>query len=91
MMNPMLQALGATSPTAGLPANIKNIKNTITMLKNAKNPAALMQSLIQQNPEYKRAADYIQSCGGDPKKAFEQLAREKGIDPAEIAAQLQGI
>lgn len=61
------------------------------MLRNAKNPAALMQSLIQQNPEYKRAADYIQSCGGDPKKAFEQLAREKGIDPAEIAAQLQGI
>lgn len=87
----MLQALGATSPTAGLPVNIKNIKNTITMLRNVKNPAALMQSLIQQNPEYKRAADYIQSCGGDPKKAFEQLAREKGIDPAEIAAQLQGI
>ena len=89
MSNPMLQALGArTSPTAGL-ANIKNIKNTITMLKNAKNPAALMQSLIQQNPEYKRAADYIQSCGGDPKKAFEQLAREKGIDPEEIAAALR--
>lgn len=87
----MLQALGmAKNQTAGL-ANIKSIKNTITMLKNAKNPAALMQSLIQQNPEYKRAADYIQSCGGDPKKAFEQLAREKGIDPAEIAAQLQGI
>ena len=89
-MNPMLQALGARSQTAGL-ANIKNIKNTITMLKNVKNPAALMQSLIQQNPEYNRAADYIQSCGGDPKKAFEQLAREKGIDPEEIAAQLQGI
>lgn len=89
-MNPILQALEARSQTAGL-ANIKSIKNTITMLKNAKNPAALMQSLIQQNPEYKRAADYIQSCGGDPKKAFEQLAREKGIDPAEIAAQLQGI
>ena len=84
----MLQALGAgTSPMGGL-ANIKNIKNTITMLKNAKNPAALMQTMIQQNPEYKRAADYIQSCGGDPKKAFEQLAREKGIDPAEITAAL---
>ena len=80
----------AKNQTAGL-ANIKNIKNTITMLKNAKNPAALMQTMIQQNPEYKRAADYIQSCGGDPKKAFEQLAREKGIDPAEIAAQLQSI
>ena len=88
MSNPMLQALGAgTSPMAGL-ANIKNIKNTVSLLKNAKNPAALMQSLIQQNPEYKRAADYIQSCGGDPKKAFEQLAREKGIDPAEITAAL---
>lgn len=87
MNNPMLQALGArTSPTAGM---LGNIKNTITMLKNAKNPAALMQSLIAQNPEYKRAADYIQSCGGDPKKAFEQLAREKGIDPEEIAAQLR--
>lgn len=85
----MLQALGVgTSPTAGALGSLKNIKNTITMLKNAKNPAALMQTMIRQNPEYKKAADYIQSCGGDPKKAFEQLAREKGIDPAEIAAQL---
>lgn len=61
----------------------------VNLLRNAKNPEALMRSMIAQNPEYKQAADYIQSCGGDPKQAFEQLAREKGIDPAQIMDALR--
>ena len=69
-------------------ANLKQIKNVINVIKNAKNPTALMQSMIAQNPAYKNALEYIQACGGDPKQAFEQLAQERGIDPKEIEAML---
>lgn len=31
-----------------------------------------------------QAIDYVKQNGGDPKAAFQKLAEEKGIDPAEI-------
>ena len=81
----MMQMLGAGSQTAGLLANIKKIKQTIDMLKNAKNPQALMMSI----PGGKEAAEYIKNCGGDPQKALEQLARERGIDIDQIMSALR--
>lgn len=41
--------------------------------------------MVMQNPAYKNALEYVQANGGDPKAAFEQLAREQGLDPGEIA------
>lgn len=55
------------------------------MLKNAKNPQALMMSI----PGGKEAAEYIKNCGGDPQKALEQLARERGIDIDQIMSALR--
>ena len=83
----MMQMLGAgtASPTAGALANVKKIKDTITMLKNAKDPQALMMSM----PGGKQAAEYIKNCGGDPRKALEQLAQEKGIDIDQILSALR--
>ena len=40
--------------------------------------------VAQKNPQIQQAIDYVNSNGGDPKAAFEKLAAEKGIDPAEI-------
>lgn len=83
----MMQMLGAgtANPTAGMLANVSKIKQTITMLKNAKNPRALMMSI----PGGKEAAEYIAKCGGDPQKALEQLARERGIDIEQIMSALR--
>ena len=82
----MMQMLsGTANPTAGMLANVKKIKETITMLKNAKNPQALMMSI----PGGKEAAEYIKNCGGDPQKALEQLARERGIDIDQIMSALR--
>lgn len=83
-MMQMLSA-GTASPTAGMLANVKKIKETITMLKNAKNPQALMMSI----PGGKEAAEYIKNCGGDPRKALEQLAQERGIDIEQIMSMLK--
>lgn len=87
MSNPMMQMLGAgtASPTAGALANVKKIKETIAMLKNAKDPYALVMSM----PGAKEAKEYIAKCGGDPQKALEQLAQERGIDMTEIMAALR--
>ena len=41
--------------------------------------------MVMQNPAYKNALEYVQAHGNDPKAAFEQLAREQGLDPEEIA------
>ena len=81
----MLQMLGAAKQTSGAAAKLGEIKKTIGALKAAKNPAELMRSMMMQNPAYKNALEYVQAHGNDPKAAFEQLAREQGIDPDEIA------
>ncbi|MBQ3330287.1 MAG: hypothetical protein IJG87_03815 [Ruminococcus sp.] len=78
----MIQALTAANRTTG---KLDEIKKVIGTLKASKNPAELIKSMIAQNPAYKNALEYIQANGGDPKAAFEKLAREQGIDPGEIS------
>ena len=78
----ILQQLKTASPAA---ANLSQIKNLVNTMKNIGNPQALMQQMMsQKNPHLQQAINYVQQCGGDPKAAFEKLAAEKGIDPAEI-------
>lgn len=81
----MLQMLVAAKRTSGAAEKLSEIKKTIGALKAAQNPAEMVKSMIAQNPAYKNALEYIQAHGGDPKAAFEQLAREQGLDPEEIA------
>ena len=50
--------------------------------------AALHQMMQQRSPGMAQAMDYIKQHGGDPKKAFEALAAERGIDPAEITSMI---
>ena len=45
--------------------------------------------MMQNNPNTKYVMDYINRNGGDPKAAFYSMAREKGIDPEQILAQLK--
>lgn len=76
----------ASPQTTGL----GQIKETIAKLKALKNPEAAMQMLMQQkNPNMAKAMDYVKQHGGDPKAAFEALAKESGIDPSEIMSMLK--
>lgn len=60
--------------------------NTVQM---AGNPAAALQTIATNNPMIQQAMQLIQQSGGDGKAAFEKLAREQGIDPAQIMNMLK--
>lgn len=75
----MLGQTGAQMPQLG------QIKQMVGMLRSAGDPQALLRQMMQQNnPAMVRALDYIKQCGNDPKAAFEKLAAEKGISPADL-------
>lgn len=85
MQNPMLQAL-RSQPVNN---NLSQIKNMMNMVRSAGNPQAMLQSMIQNNPQMRQVMDLINQSGGDPKAAFYKLAQEKGIDPQQILDMLK--
>lgn len=60
--------------------------NTVQM---AGNPVMALQQMANNNPMIQQAMQLIQQSGGDGKAAFEKLAREQGIDPAQIMNMLK--
>ena len=60
------------------------IKQVISMVKASGNPQAMLNQLIQSNPNLRQVTEIIQQYGGDANKAFYALAEQKGIDPKEI-------
>ena len=76
MNNPML---------AKLPGSMSQIKQIVNTIKTAKDPQAMLDRMMQNNPGYRQAVNYVNQNGGDPKKAFYTLAQENGLDPNEIA------
>ena len=54
------------------------------MIRGAQNPQAMMNMLVQNNPNLHQAMDLIQQSGGDPQKAFYTLCNQRGIDPQQI-------
>lgn len=59
------------------------------MLKSASNPSAMMEQMLQGNPNYKQVMEYVNRNGGDPRKAFYQMAQEKGVNPNDILSLLR--
>ena len=47
------------------------------------------QQILQNNPQMAYIMQYVQTHGGDPKTAFYEMAKEKGIDPNYIISSLQ--
>lgn len=52
---------------------------------NPLNPQAIIQNMLNQNPQ---VMNLINQYGGDPKTAFYELARQKGINPDDILRML---
>ena len=55
--------------------------NTVRM---ARNPQAMMNQMIQTNPQLKQAMDFVNSSGKSPEQAFYALANQMGVNPQEI-------
>lgn len=82
----ILQQLGTNNQQM---PDLEPIRKTIQTLRSAKDPQAFMQQMMmQRNPNMQRAMQYVREHGNDPKAAFENLAREKGLDPDEIMKNL---
>ena len=86
MNNPILGALNARQM---MPQNLGQIKQAINFIRSASNPQAAMQNMANSNPQMKQVMDFVQKSGGDPRKAFYSLAKEKGVDPDEILNMLK--
>lgn len=78
----ILQMLGRQA--AKMP-QLGQLRQMIEMIRGASNPQALITQMMQQrNPQMMQAIDYIRQHGNNPKAAFEQLAKERGINPADL-------
>ena len=87
MIPRILQMLnGATTPPSqAAQPQLSQIRQMIGAMKNAGNPQAFMQQMLQQrSPQLAQAMDLVKQHGGDAKAACEALAREKGIDLKDL-------
>lgn len=68
---------------------IQNLKQMMSMVQNAGNPQAMLNNIVAQNSQMKQVMTYVQQHGGDPKKAFYDMAEQQGIDPEQVLAMLK--
>ena len=65
------------------------IKQMMQAFRSAGNPQAMLNQLIQTNPQMKQVMDFVKASGNDPKAAFYRLAEQRGINPQDIIDQLK--
>ena len=83
---PILQQLGKNN----IMGMIQPIRQMMGMIKSAKDPQAMLNQLAMNNPNLKQALDLTQQYGGDSMRAFQETAKQMGIDPNEIMNMLKG-
>lgn len=81
-MNSLFQQLNQGQKTL-FPNKLKNMLN---MIKSGGNPQAMVESMVANNPQIQQA---IQQAGGDPKKAFYNMAQQMGVDPQEVLKMMK--
>lgn len=83
--NPMLQALKSTPNNS-----LSQIKNMVNMVRSAGNPQAMLQSMIQSNPQLRQVMEFVNQSGGDAQAAFYKMAEQKGVNPEQVLSILRG-
>jgi hypothetical protein len=58
------------------------------MIRYSGNPNLMLQQLATQNPNVANAMNLVNQSGGDPKTAFYNEAKRRGIDPNTILSLL---
>lgn len=65
------------------------IKQMINLVRSSGNPQAMLGQIAQKNPQVKQVMDYVNQNGGDAKKAFYAMAKEKGVNPNDIISMFK--
>lgn len=81
MSNPLMGMLGGNAPAQN------SMSQMIGMLKNAGNPAAMLQSMAQSNPDIKKAMDMCR--GKNPQQVFMEQCQVNGLNPQQIIGNLK--
>lgn len=68
---------------------MQSVKQMIGLLNASKSPQDTMNYLTMNNPQMKQVMEIINASGGDAMKAFEEMAKQKGVDPNEILAMIK--
>ena len=63
---------------------IQQIKQLYGMVQASNNPSAMLNQLMQNNPQLKQAVDIINQFGGDPNNAIRTVAEQNGFKPEDI-------
>lgn len=58
------------------------------MFKTARNPQAIVNQFVQQNPKVKPVFDMLRG-GANPRDLFYSMARQRGVDPESILGMLR--
>lgn len=85
MGNPILDLINRQTASQN-PYNNKlsQIRNMMNTIRASKNPNAALSSMVQNNPQYRQAMNYVNQNGGNAKTAFYNLANQMGVNPNEI-------
>lgn len=83
-MNPILELVNKRSNN---PFNA--VRSMMQSVSSSGNPEVVLQQLAGSNPQVRQAIDLVQRSGGDPKRTFYDLARQRGINPQDILNQLR--
>ena len=79
-ISPQLQAM--------LPA-INQAKQMMGVIRSAQNPSAMLQQMVQSNPQMQQAMQILNQSGGDPTGMVYALSQQKGINPNELMELLK--
>lgn len=82
-MNKLFQQMSQASPKSSLPSNMKQVIQNFRMLSN---PQSYIDKAMKENPQLNAV---IQAAGGNPEKAFRDMASQMGVDADEYVKMWQ--
>lgn len=91
MAQPMPQAGTSRTGSDGFQPSpfLGKMKGIMNMMRSGGNSDAMLQSMIQNNPQYGAIMELVKQYNGDARAAFYDLAKQKGVDPNEILNMLK--
>ena len=78
----------ATGPMTQLSQQIQPAKQALRQAMSLKNPQAMMNQMLMNNPNVQQAMNFIKQAGNNPAAAFVALAKQKGVDPQAFMNEL---
>ena len=67
---------------------LQQIRQVMNTVRAARNPQAALMGMMGNSPQMQQVKSIIEQHGGDPMKAFREMAEENGLDPDELLSMI---